>query len=255
MTAAFRAQLNSTHKFVLVALCDNANDQGECYPSMSMLCQKTSLSERTVQGSIAYLEANLYLKRDMRNGRSTYYFIADPRTWCTPAGYAPPQDMHPSPAAPAPPPPQILRDTPAAPAPITINESSIEPSLKQKKRGQATQSGYSAIADLLEAGVDRQVATDWLAVRKAKKAQDTKTGIDGVLAQIAKSDMSPDAAIRLCCERGWAGFNPSWLAPQHQPQPRASPNYLTANEKAKSFADRLTGNNKNEQPRTLIDIN
>lgn len=36
---------------------------------------------------------------------------------------------------------------------------------------------------------------------------------------------------------------------------RASPGYQTANDKAKSLADRLTGRARNEQPDTIIDIN
>ena len=53
----------------------------------------------------------------------------------------------------------------------------------------------------------------------------------------------------------WAATWRNWVRNERAPQARASPGYQTANEKAKSFADRLTGNNKNEQPRTLIDIN
>jgi len=83
MTAAFRSPIQTTHKFVLVALCDNANDQGECYPSVSMLCEKTSLSDRAVQKSLAYLEEKRFIQRQERYGRSNYYFIADPRTWFT----------------------------------------------------------------------------------------------------------------------------------------------------------------------------
>ena len=128
MTAAFKAQLNHTHKFVLVALCDNANDQGECYPSISMLCEKTSLSDRAVQKSISYLVEAKYIKRDIRNGRSTYYYINDPRTWFTPEECSPPNVVHPTPEPRSPPPPNVVHPTPEPRSPITINEPSIESS-------------------------------------------------------------------------------------------------------------------------------
>lgn len=70
---------------------------------------------------------------------------------------------------------------------------------------------YSALDDLISRGVEKQVAHDWLAVRKAKKSASTKTAIDGVLREIEKAGMSPDDGIRICCVRGWAGFNPAWL--------------------------------------------
>lgn len=79
---------------------------------------------------------------------------------------------------------------------------------------------YSAMDDLVANGVDSQVAADWLKVRKGKKLAPNKTGIDGVLRELAKAGMTPDQGIRLCCERGWGGFNPAWLA---NVQPRASP--------------------------------
>lgn len=126
MTAAFRSSIQSTHKFVLVALCDNANDQGECYPSVSMLCEKTSLSDRAIQKSLAYLQEKGFIQRRERNGRSTYYYISDPRTWFTPEQCSPPNNVHP---------------TPERGSPITIKEPSLEPSDnhggRNSKRGSA----------------------------------------------------------------------------------------------------------------------
>lgn len=109
---------------------------------------------------------------------------------------------------------------------------------------------YSAIADLVANGVDEQVAADWLKVRKGKKLAPNKTGIDGVLREISKAGMTPDQGIRLCCERGWAGFNPSWLA---NAPARASPGYQSPAEKSKSITDALTGRKPNEQ--RFVDIN
>lgn len=85
MSAAFAAPINATQKIVLLALCDCANDHGECYPSVQKLLEKTSLKERAVQAAMAALEAAGYMRREFRNGRSTVY-------WMTPQ---PPHQMHP----------------------------------------------------------------------------------------------------------------------------------------------------------------
>lgn len=128
MTLAFKAQLPSTPKFVLLALADSANDQGECYPSIKTVMDKCSLAERTVQESIVALEHAGYVRREFRNGRSTTYWITlDPRTSRTPAPAAPPQQAHHTPAPSAPPPPHQPHPRGAPGAPITISESSIEP--------------------------------------------------------------------------------------------------------------------------------
>ncbi|MFX6007051.1 hypothetical protein ABTF07_20975, partial [Acinetobacter baumannii] len=75
----------------------------------------------------------------------------------------------------------------------------------------------------------------------------------GVLRNIRKAGMTPDQGIRICCERGWIGFNPEWVSSQ---QARASPSgpYESAKDKSRreTYAA-LTG--QNHEQRTLIDIN
>lgn len=213
MTLAWKSGSPAGQKMVLLALCDNANDQGECYPSINMLAKKCSMAERTVQQHISDMEADGMVKREMRTGRSTVYHI-DPRRFCTPADSAPQQILHPAPAKSAPTPPQNLHPTPADSAPITTNEPSIESSRKPKKRGQAAPDGFSALDALLAAGVERQVAADWLKLRKEKKATVTQTALDKIVSEAALAGLSLEGVLRLCCERGWAGFDAKWVAPR-----------------------------------------
>lgn len=92
--------------------------------------------------------------------------------------------------------------------PITNNHKPV------RKKHNAS---YDAIPDLVAAGVDRQKAVDWLAVRKTKRAAETKTAIDGVLKNIAAYGISADEGIQICCERGWAGFEGAWLNARASP--------------------------------------
>ena len=46
---AFQVHLPPREKFVLVALADNADHAGSCYPSLETLAGKTSMSVRTVE--------------------------------------------------------------------------------------------------------------------------------------------------------------------------------------------------------------
>ncbi|MFJ2989973.1 helix-turn-helix domain-containing protein [Collimonas sp. NPDC087041] len=136
MTLAWKMDMQSGRKMVLLAMCDSANDEGKCWPSIEALMTKCSMGERTIQQHLAGMESDGIIKRDMRAGRSTVYNI-DPRKLCTPAESAPPQISHPAvsaptPAAYAPQPPQNLHPTPADFAPRNTKEPSKEPSKKRK---------------------------------------------------------------------------------------------------------------------------
>lgn len=109
-----------------LSLADNANDSGDCWPSIANICGRTNLSERTVQTAIRDLELTGFLAIRVKSGSSNRYHL-------TPAAYAPPQMPHPAtdaptPATVAPQPPQELHPTPAAVAPRIVIEPSEEPS-------------------------------------------------------------------------------------------------------------------------------
>ena len=153
MTDVWRLPLQATRKMVLLALADNANDEGsDCWPSIGKLVEKCSMSERAVQGHLAALEEDGYIKRHERLGRSNKFTIHVDRIRLeilqkfkasakTPAEFSPPadvdklppQNLHPSPSnlrgihTPAESaPPQSLHPTPAGSAPITTREPSLK---------------------------------------------------------------------------------------------------------------------------------
>lgn len=60
--------------------------------------------------------------------------------------------------------------------------------------------------------VDPQVVADFKALRKQKRAPITKTAMDKIAAEAAKAGLSLEAALRVCCSRGWQGFEADWVA-------------------------------------------
>lgn len=134
MTQVWALDLPSSEKFVLLALADNANDEGECWPSIQTIARKTNLSERTVQRAIIDLEERRLVHTSPRYGRSTKYFI-------TPAMVSPRQGVTPESVSPHPrqgvtPPPSPCRGGGDMVSPITINEPSIEPSRNPHRAGE-----------------------------------------------------------------------------------------------------------------------
>jgi uncharacterized protein YdaU (DUF1376 family) len=60
--------------------------------------------------------------------------------------------------------------------------------------------------------VDEQVWSDFLALRKVKKAPMTVTALAGIKKEADKANWSLDKAISECVARGWTGFKADWVA-------------------------------------------
>jgi Helix-turn-helix domain len=85
------ADLSSTQKLVLLSLADNANDHGECYPSIANVAARTCLHERTVQTTIRTLAQMGYVRIVPRPGTSTLYRLSTTPGAAPPPGPTPPR--------------------------------------------------------------------------------------------------------------------------------------------------------------------
>lgn len=77
-------------------------------------------------------------------------------------------------------------------------------------KSQKLLSGKPDLKTLIDLGVDEQVAKDWLAVRKAKRAPLTDTVIKSLKEEADKAGISVAEAVAVCAKRSWQGFNASW---------------------------------------------
>lgn len=76
---------------------------------------------------------------------------------------------------------------------------------EKKEQKQDAPNGAVAIPD-----VDPKVVADFLKIRRAKKAPLTETALDGLRREAAKAGVTLEQALRVCCERGWSGYNATW---------------------------------------------
>jgi hydroxylamine reductase (hybrid-cluster protein) len=72
---------------------------------------------------------------------------------------------------------------------------------------------------LVAMGVPEQIAKDWLAIRKQKRAPLTETALDAVRRESEIAGLSLADAIRVSAERGWQGFKAEWLNKTAHGQP------------------------------------
>ena len=59
---------NPLRKLVLIKLADNANDDGECWPSYQHIADQCEISRSSVKAHVRELEKCGLLKREMRSG-------------------------------------------------------------------------------------------------------------------------------------------------------------------------------------------
>ncbi|EBZ0355945.1 helix-turn-helix domain-containing protein, partial [Salmonella enterica subsp. enterica serovar Mbandaka] len=73
---------NPLRKLVLIKLADNANDEGECWPSYQHIADQCEVSRSTVKSHIRALEDMGLLKREFRrkgelNQSNVFYLTLD----------------------------------------------------------------------------------------------------------------------------------------------------------------------------------
>lgn len=67
---------------------------------------------------------------------------------------------------------------------------------------------------LVAMDVPEQIAKDWLAVRKTKRAPLTQTALEGVKREADKAGKTLAQAIEIAARNSWAGYKASWIEDQ-----------------------------------------
>lgn len=75
MSRVWPLQMGHADKLVLLALADNANDDGDCWPSVANLSEKTCLSDRAVQHSIRRLTNAGHVTVSRRYKKSNVFHV------------------------------------------------------------------------------------------------------------------------------------------------------------------------------------
>ena len=81
---------------------------------------------------------------------------------------------------------------------------------------------FSFLKELLDIGVERNIAEEWIKVRKNKKLTQTETAFRKTKAEIDKSGRNANDCITLCVERSWGGFKAEWVEREIPVQPHAT---------------------------------
>ena len=205
---------NPTRKLVLIKLADQANDKGECYPSYSTIAKAAECSKRSAMTHVEQLEKDGFLiiqrrkVKDNQNLSNVYILTLD-------------KAQQPSENS------ALGSETVAlggseniSPKPVNNNQS-MNQSMNQEGVTRKTRTTKSLHADdlnaLLNLGVEKQLAQDWLQTRKDKRAGSlTPTVVAGLQREAAKAGLTVPQAVQVAAERSWGRFMASYLTNEAQ---------------------------------------
>lgn len=99
--------------------------------------------------------------------------------------------------------------------PIPNNKADNKPNISTNVDNKRTPA-FDFKKALLEMGVSEQHASDWMAVRKAKRMTNTRTAFDRLKAHIERAckqyTVTPDDCVAFAASKDWGGFDSSWEA-------------------------------------------
>ncbi len=210
-----------SEKLAMLALADWCNDDGKSlHPSISAVAKKINASESQARRIIhkfideGYLtvvgnfnggdpgQARQYILNLEKLSRPLAPMRVTPSAHDTPSMTDTPSAHAHRPLAP-------MRVTPSAHDTLTTNEPSIEPLIKNKTPRKAVI--FDSLSYLTSRDVEKSVATDFLTLRKQKRAAPTETALAGICREADKAGITLQAALETCCKRGWQGFEAQWL--------------------------------------------
>lgn len=228
---AWRQQVRPTHKLVLLSLADRAGEQHECRPSIMRLEIDTGLYRETIMEAVSEMESNGLIAVARSNGRGNRYVLVGVESRHDQSGkadrYGKADQSGKADSTSREKPTTTSREKPTQ----NLPSEPIKESVNHKR-------AFDALGYLLSAGVSESVASDWLVLRKQKKATATETAMRRIEGEAAKAGMSLNAALETCCARGWQGFEAAWVQQKSPAQIKS--------DKQQDWLNRLTGRDSND---------
>ena len=208
---AWEVKLPHLQKYVLLALADMASDGEvwECYPSLMTLSDRTSVSRNALIRAITSLKDKGVIDITKRYGIRNSYVLS-PQITSTLADTSPSQGntlrdttpvlqrdytsasegLH-----------QYLRDT------LTYKEPINNLSITNKEKEQKKTSGLSHKPQ----DVSLDVFKEWATYKKQLCGKCTQRMIDGIVREAHLAGLTTEAAMVMQMEKGWRGFEASWV--------------------------------------------
>ncbi|KFA58932.1 hypothetical protein A9G48_00555 [Gilliamella sp. wkB18] len=228
---------NPLRKLVLIKLADNANDKGECFPSIAYIADQCEISERSVQNHIKQLEVDGLLKIESRkseNGlnKSNIYYLNF--SGANPAPYGANGSI--SGANPAPSGESPAPSHGANAAPITSHI--IEPVKEPVNNLVINGFDFSGLDGVLE----KNLIDDFIKFRKSIKKPLTQGAVNYLIRELNKAvqaGYNANELIEMTLSRGWQTFEYRYLNNHQQATNSAPSKFMTLSERNRAVLESM----------------
>jgi biotin operon repressor len=267
---------NPLRKLVLLKLCDNANDRGQCWPSMQYVADQCEISTRSVMNHIATLEKDGFLRVIQRATKgkkiSNLYMITLGEGIARQRASAKAIEQYELPVS-----GENLGGSSESPAHLSSELDSLLNQVSSESGSSSSESpAYlssespahkSVIQPVIEpdinifnsislAALPKQIspaaAREFIDHRKRIEKPVTQGAFDremGLALEAIKFGLAPDAVIRECIDAGWWNIKVEWARARMAKVNSVQP--LAVTSKNISIADQLSdrswaGKNNNQ---------
>jgi hypothetical protein len=83
--------------------------------------------------------------------------------------------------------------------------------IKKLKENINTASPFKFFDSLISLGGEKQLVSDWIAVRKLKKLTNTLTAFENFKIEVSKSGKTINEVLKECVVNSWGGFKAEWI--------------------------------------------
>lgn len=91
---------------------------------------------------------------------------------------------------------------------VTVNDTVNVNDIKENNK---TALPFKFFDSLISLGADKQLASDWIAVRKLKKLSNTLTAFENFNNEVVKSGKTINEVLKECVINSWGGFRANWI--------------------------------------------
>jgi hypothetical protein len=91
------------------------------------------------------------------------------------------------------------------------NNDNDNEKVNKNKVNEIENNNFDFKSALISYGFNTELVSDWMQVRKAKKATNTETSFNNFVSQVEKSGVDKNEILKICISRDWKGFNTDWI--------------------------------------------